>query len=1316
MRSILLSTLALALVLSGCNCGGPGGGTVTSGADPNVLEPTAKVGEEYVLDFGKVRAGATYESHIVIENLGRLDWNIDKLGLRSAPADAGAGTSSLAISPVELPHKVATGGKIDVKVTWSPRVAEGLLDYVDIEGDAELTPKITVKVIGLSLAPIMKVCVKDPPAGTPECDTDAAKLEPAQYLSVNFGVIGIKDPPVTKTLLIKNLAVKDEQDIRLHLTGVAFQPGISPEFTVLYPSILNVGPEAQMEVTVTYMPVDGGSDEGVLEITGDDPTKTLVRVNLKAGGNAPRLCAEPTTLDFGQIGQGTSDEREITITSCGVTPAEITSLALAAGSSPTFTLPSPPQLPMPPLAPGVYYKLKVKFSPVDLGAVAGRVTFTSNAGEGFVFLKGEGVKEPTCDIQISPKSIDFGQIPLNGFADRVIFGTNLGQKTCHLTKLELTGAASFAVQSSPAPGAEVAPGATFSISLRFTPAGTTAETASYVIDSDDPAEPSVTVTLKGTGKTPGPCEIQISPANLNFGTVAAGSAKAMELFLYNFGTDQCWLGSAALTAASVGFALTDSPTIVMAQPIDSGAKVRYEVTFSPTKGGNFVGALNIQAGPNAWGMKGYAVALTGVAGEAAICITPEKLDFGVQAPGTSREMGFTIQSCGPGLLELRGINLEAGTATDYSITQKPNVPQQLAPSQTAIVKVKLDASSSGPAFGRVKVLSNDRNKPAATVVLVANSNGCFTSVLNCAPTALHFPKTATGLTSSLTFSCVSLGTVDVDLTSIKLTASSSTAFTLSHKTLPPKVKPGESFRVAVDYSPTQVTSDVGTIEIASNDCQRPLQTIALDALSKAPDFPKCIPPKVFQPVTKWKWENPSVSPKFKTVWITPMVAPLEDTNGDSRIDEDDTPSVIFTSSEGVKMNVGDPSATDMTPPAVLRAVDGKNGAELWTMAEAGLALNSEAQIAVGDIDGDNKVEIIGTLRFVSPGTGNMGMEGKYKTGRLVAFENDGTFKWVSDYWNRPDSEIEDGSSISLADLDADGVPEIIIGSSVFDPDGTLKWEGKAGIGSTGHGVFSVVADLDQDGRQEVIAGNSAYAADGRVIWTYGRADGLSIVVNVDADPEPEVVMRTSPAEIVILKYDGTKKYGPWTLTGLPEDGICAAPITAADLDGDGMAELAIPAGNTFFAMKPTTGAIMWQQPIEDYQNQCGAAGAAAFDFEGDGKYEAVYQDTGNTFVYRGTDGTITFQDVRYSATIWETPVIADVDNDGHADILVTQDSGAGLKMINNSTNDWVGTTHIWNEHAYHFTNVYEGGVIPRVEKASWKVFNAYRANMPYCLP
>jgi hypothetical protein len=150
-----------------------------------------------------------------------------------------------------------------------------------------------------------------------------------------------------------------------------------------------------------------------LEITGDDPTKTIVRIDLTAGGRAPRLCADPATLDFGQVGQGTSAEEGDHADSCGVSPLVLTDVALAAGTlRPPSPFPPPPQLPMERWPPASTTSSRSSSPRRSWGRGDRRVSYNSDAGEGFVLLAGEGVKEPTCDIQIAPKAIDFGLVPL----------------------------------------------------------------------------------------------------------------------------------------------------------------------------------------------------------------------------------------------------------------------------------------------------------------------------------------------------------------------------------------------------------------------------------------------------------------------------------------------------------------------------------------------------------------------------------------------------------------------------------------------------------------------------------------------------------------------------------------------------------------------------------------------------------------------------------------------------------------------------------------------------------------------------------------
>jgi hypothetical protein len=117
-----------------------------------------------------------------------------------------------------------------------------------------------------------------------------------------------------------------------------------------------------------------------------------------------------------------------------------------------------------------------------------------------------------------------------------------------------------------------------------------------------------------------------------------------------------------------------------------------------------------------------------------------------------------------------------------------------------------------------------------------------------------------------------------------------------------------------------------------------------------------------------------------------------------------------------------------------------------------------------------------------------------------------------------------------------------------------------------------------------------------------------------------------------------------------------------------------------------------------------------------------------------------------SRTAIENPVIADVDNDGNAEIVfvsnnsfeqcdegttgmnwtpsdtLLQGSGtiakdqlpAGITVLGDPTDTWVSARRVWNQHAYHVTNVLESGAVPLHEPESWKplngrLYNTYRS-------
>jgi hypothetical protein len=123
-----------------------------------------------------------------------------------------------------------------------------------------------------------------------------------------------------------------------------------------------------------------------------------------------------------------------------------------------------------------------------------------------------------------------------------------------------------------------------------------------------------------------------------------------------------------------------------------------------------------------------------------------------------------------------------------------------------------------------------------------------------------------------------------------------------------------------------------------------------------------------------------------------------------------------------------------------------------------------------------------------------------------------------------------------------------------------------------------------------------------------------------------------------------------------------------------------------------------------------------FDFEHDGKAEVVYGDECYTRVYDGTNGSTLFEAPNPSCTVHESPVIADVDRDGRAEIVVATNSVCnvvcpwgnhvgsgkhGITVYKDLRDRWVSTRAIWNQHAYHVTNVLDDGTIPVKEEPNW---------------
>ncbi len=488
----------------------------------------------------------------------------------------------------------------------------------------------------------------------------------------------------------------------------------------------------------------------------------------------------------------------------------------------------------------------------------------------------------------------------------------------------------------------------------------------------------------------------------------------------------------------------------------------------------------------------------------------------------------------------------------------------------------------------------------------------------------------------------------------------------------------------------------------------------------------------FRPVEAWTWRASSRYPDYKGVLVTPIVAD---------VDRDGASDVLVVAYRDPPASYGG----TVTAHSILCALSGAGDCmggprELWCtepQTDITRELNSWGNIAVGDLDGTDarsELTIIAGLRL-----GPLGSQG------IVAFDARGNRLWVGRRADGTTVPVElYGGAIAIADLEGDGRAEIIVGNAVFESTGVLRWQDTTTTCAGSFGPMAFAADISNppDGRLEVICGGTAYAADGRRLWSAPTMPaGSGAIADFDGNNIPEIVV-VNNGSIAIFRHDGTPASAVTSFASVGLDGRGGAP-TIADLDGDTIPDIAIAGASRYAALRVVPrGAVFaieraWSQPADDLSSN--VTGSAMFDFDGDGQFEVIYQDTCRARVFGGRDGSVLLDIPNISGTASNYPTVADLNGDGRAEFVTVSDSyyarsgmipcpattprTDGVRVFRDANDNWQSTRAIWNQHAYSVTNVCDGvdtvctgaenqhGAIPRRQAASWTpALNSFRVN------
>ncbi len=210
------------------------------------------------------------------------------------------------------------------------------------------------------------------------------------------------------------------------------------------------------------------------------------------GSSSTTVTLSPASLSFGnQAVNTTSAAKTVTLTNTGTATLNISSIAITAGTN-FFTISS--NTCGSTLDAGKKCTVKVTFTPTQLGAVTGTLSFTDDASGSpqDVPLSGTGVAQAT----LTPASLTFGKtkVGTTSAAKKVTLKNNLPTT---LTGISYSTKAPFAVSTSSCT-TTLASKKSCTISVTFSPTATGTATGTLTV-SDSANNSPQTASLSGTG-------------------------------------------------------------------------------------------------------------------------------------------------------------------------------------------------------------------------------------------------------------------------------------------------------------------------------------------------------------------------------------------------------------------------------------------------------------------------------------------------------------------------------------------------------------------------------------------------------------------------------------------------------------------------------------------------------------------------------------------------------------------------------------------------------------------------------------------------
>ncbi|HDZ9461761.1 TPA: hemolysin [Vibrio cholerae] len=433
---------------------------------------------------------------------------------------------------------------------------------------------------------------------------------------------------------------------------------------------------------------------------------------------------------------------------------------------------------------------------------------------------------------------------------------------------------------------------------------------------------------------------------------------------------------------------------------------------------------------------------------------------------------------------------------------------------------------------------------------------------------------------------------------------------------------------------------------------------------------------------------------------------------------------------------------DWTPGSI--AFDSNNNGQREVFADGTLYQNNGNYLwqyqandtvwfsSVANLDGDNKPELIISVpaSLSTP-----------ENSEIAVLEHDGTIKWqvnnmsnpggsvqaVSSFLGKPsiNSIIFDTKSYVYGYTDCAYLRQIIAGNdrllairsgAVVDAIGTNS---QNMIGGSGGSLSTI--DTSKVRAVEVTYGKNKYTwAYGILEMTFTLDDGSKVTTgSKDSAFNFFGIRKSTTTHYVIPKGSQLLGMNVWSKEKdlhKHKQQVNAVQFLVGKVTADQSHMGIAYAGYYAVDMYDAQGNKVWSVANDDLNS--GKIGVSAYDFTGDGIDEVLVQDRLRMRILDGKTGRVMGIIANSSGTLWEYPVVADLEGNNNASLIMVANDYDRESQVNHGvfvyesadpSKPWRNATRIWNQYAFNFSDINANGTIPTDAQPSWLTHNSFRS-------